>query len=68
VPNPTGGLVRIEPALERDEPYLLYDARGLLVGGGTLAKGGLLDLSALTRGAYAIELRRLGQRVRIVKE
>lgn len=68
VPNPTGGLVRIEPMLERDEPYLLLDARGLLVGGGTLAKGGLLDLSALSRGIYTIELRRLGARIRVVRE
>ncbi|MBK6343741.1 MAG: hypothetical protein IPF41_14455 [Flavobacteriales bacterium] len=68
VPNPTSGLMRIEPPLSRDEPYLLLDARGLLVGGGTLKHGALLDISSLTKGIYTIELTRIGQRLRVVRE
>jgi len=68
VPNPTSGLMRIEPPLSRDEPYLLLDARGLLVGGGTLKQGALLDISALSKGVYTIELTRIGNRLRVVRE
>ncbi|MBK9147526.1 MAG: hypothetical protein IPM12_06875 [Flavobacteriales bacterium] len=68
VPNPTSGLMRIEPPLSRDEPYLLLDTRGLLVGGGTLKHGALLDISSLTKGIYTIELTRMGQRLRVVRE
>lgn len=68
VPNPTTGLVRIEPALTRAEPYILLDARGLLVGGGTLRSGALLDIGSLSEGLYTIELTRTGQRLRVVKE
>ncbi|MBK7944778.1 MAG: SMP-30/gluconolactonase/LRE family protein [Flavobacteriales bacterium] len=68
IPNPTPGLVRLDPPLTRDEAYILFDARGLLVGGGTLRQGALLDLSKLSNGAYIIELTRTAQRVRVVKE
>jgi DNA-binding beta-propeller fold protein YncE len=68
VPNPTNGLLRIEPALQRDEPYMLFDARGLLVGGGMARNGALLDITRLSRGTYFIEFNRLGQRLRVVKE
>lgn len=68
VPNPTLGLVRIEPPLARDEAYILLDARGLLVGGGTLRQGALLDIGRLSKGLYTIELTRTGQRLRVLKE
>lgn len=68
VPNPATDLLRIEPALDRDEAYILLDARGLLVGGGSLRQGALLDISKLSAGPYIIELTRTGQRVRVVKE
>lgn len=68
VPNPTLGLVRIEPALQRDEPYLLLDARGLLVGGGTIRQGAMMDISRIPAGLYTIEFTRLKQRIRVVKE
>lgn len=68
VPNPTTGLVRIEPALTRAEPYILLDARGLLVGGGSIRAGALLDIGSLAEGLYTIEFTRTGQRIRVVKE
>jgi len=68
IPNPTPGLVRLDPPISRDEPYLLLDARGLLVGGGTLKQGAQLDISQLSKGIYTIELTRAKQRVRVVKE
>ena len=68
VPNPTGDRLRLDPPLSGTEPYLLMDARGLLVGGGTLRAGAELDLSALPTGVYLIHLTRIGRRVRVVKE
>lgn len=68
IPNPTTGLVRIEPVLTRNEAYILLDARGLLVGGGTIDQGAMLDIGKLTNGVYAIEFTRRGQRLRVVKE
>lgn len=68
IPNPTTGLVRIEPRLARDEAYILLDARGLLVGGGTIRSGAMLDIGRLTNGVYVIHFTRTGQRLRVVKE
>jgi len=68
IPNPTSGLLRIEPRLDRDEAYILLDARGLLVGGGTIRSGAMLDIGRLTNGVYVIEFTRTGQRVRVAKE
>lgn len=68
IPNPTTGLVRIEPALARDEAFILLDARGLLVGGGTINQGAMLDIGKLSNGIYVIEFTRTGQRLRVVKE
>ncbi|MBK7382210.1 MAG: SMP-30/gluconolactonase/LRE family protein [Flavobacteriales bacterium] len=66
IPNPTTGLIRIEPALTQNEGYLLLDARGLLIGGGSLRAGAMLDISALPRGLYTIEFPRTRQRMRVV--
>lgn len=68
IPNPTAGLIRIEPPLSRDEAYILLDARGLLVGGGTIRSGALLDIGRLSNGPYTIEFTRTGQRLRVMKE
>lgn len=68
VPNPTGDRLRLDPPLEDNQPYVLLDARGLLVGGGTLRAGSELDLSALPSGVYLIHLTDAHRRVRIVKE
>lgn len=68
VPNPTGDRLRLDPPLEGMQPYILLDARGLLVGGGTLRAGAELDLSALSPGIYIIHLTLADRRVRVVKE
>jgi len=68
VPNPTDGLLRLEPALETIQPYVLMDVRGLLVGGGTLRPGAVIDLSALKPGVYLIHLTGMDRRIRVVKE
>lgn len=68
IPNPTPGLVRIEPALTRTEAYILLDSRGLLVGGGSIRSGALLDIGSLPEGLYIIEFTRTGQRLRVVKD
>lgn len=68
VPNPTSGLIRIEPALTRSEAYILLDARGLLVGGGSIRSGALLDIGSLPEGLYIIEFTRTGQRLQVLKE
>jgi hypothetical protein len=68
IPNPSSGLVRIEPALTRDEGYILLDARGLLIGGGSVRAGAMLDVGSLTRGVYTIEFTRTRQRLRVVRD
>ncbi len=68
IPNPTSGLVRFDPPLTTFEPYIVMDARGLLIAGGTLAPRGQLDLSGLEAGIYVIYFSRLAREVRVVKE
>jgi hypothetical protein len=68
VPNPTKGQLRIEPELATDEPYLLFDAKGLLVGGGTLHARSMLDISQLSAGVYTIYLTRSGNRLPVIRE
>lgn len=68
IPNPADGLVRIGIAVNDPVPFLLLDARGLLIGGGVLPRSGLLDLSHLARGSYIIDMPALRRRARFVKE
>ncbi len=68
IPNPSTGLVSIEPGFTRDEPYILLDNRGLIIGGGTLRLHARLDISALAAGAYVLDFTRAGKSVRVVKE
>jgi YVTN family beta-propeller protein len=67
IPNPTSGLVKLDPPLSTVEPYMVFDARGLLVAGGTAQPREWIDLSALDAGAYYIHFGRLGHQVRVVK-
>ncbi len=66
-PNPTDGLIRFEPHFTQAEPYLLLDARGLLIGGGTLSANAQLDVRSLENGTYMLDFTRAGRRVRFVK-
>lgn len=68
IPNPADGMVRIGVAITEAVPFLLLDARGLLIGGGTLPRSGLLDLSHLLPGSYIIDLPALRSRARFVKD
>ncbi len=68
IPNPTSGLVRFDPPLTTTEPYIVIDARGLLIAGGSLAPRGMLDLGGLEAGVYVIYFSRLAHQVRVVKE
>lgn len=67
-PNPTSDRLRLEPPLVQAEPYILLDARGLLVGGGMLRPGIDLDVTGLTKGLYTLQLTRAGAGIRFVKE
>jgi hypothetical protein len=68
IPNPAQGAVQIDIALSEPVPYLLLDAKGLLVGGGMLPRSGLVDLSTLPRGIYVLDFHTLRKRARVVKE
>lgn len=68
IPNPTPGIARIDIALAAAVNYLLLDAKGLLIGGGTLPKSGLLDLGTLPRGIYTLDFPTIKKRARVVKE
>ncbi|MCB0769961.1 MAG: hypothetical protein KDC00_06100 [Flavobacteriales bacterium] len=67
IPNPTTGLVKLDPPLNSVEPYMVFDARGLLVAGGTAQPREWIDLRDLDAGAYYIHFGRLGHQVRVVK-
>lgn len=68
LPNPTSGLVRFDPPLQRAEPFMVLDARGLLQAHGTLRANALLDLGELPAGMYTILFTRRAEQVRVVKE
>lgn len=67
-PNPTGDRIRLEPAFDTVQPYILLDVRGLLIGSGTLQPGAELDLSGLPTGSYLIQLTSVDQKLSVVKE
>lgn len=67
IPNPTSGLVRLDPPLTTTEPYMVFDARGLLIAGGTAQPREWIDLQGLPAGSYYIHFGRLGHQVRLVK-
>ncbi|MEZ4807632.1 MAG: T9SS type A sorting domain-containing protein [Flavobacteriales bacterium] len=68
VPNPARDLVRIEPALAANTPYVVMDVNGRLVGSGTLSPNALLDVRTLETGTYTVVLTGTGTRLRLVKE
>lgn len=68
IPNPTDGIIRFDPPFTRAEPYLLFDSRGLLIGGGTLRANAMMDVSQLAPGMYLVEFTRAGRQVRVSKE
>lgn len=68
VPNPARDVLAIEPAFPAAEGYVLLDARGLVLGGGTLSPRAKLDVSGLRSGAYTLFFSRTGQRVRFIRE
>ncbi len=68
LPNPTAGLVSFDPPLPASEPYMVLDARGLLLAGGTLRPNAKLDISALPSGVYTILLTQSTQQMRVVKQ
>ena len=68
IPNPTSDVLRFDPPFARPEPYLLLDARGLLIGGGTLNANAQLDVRTLEPGTYMLDFTRAHKQVRIVKQ
>jgi DNA-binding beta-propeller fold protein YncE len=68
LPNPTAGLVSFDPPLVGPEHYMVLDARGSLLAGGTLRRNAKLDISALPAGIYTILFTQSAQQMRVVKE
>jgi DNA-binding beta-propeller fold protein YncE len=68
VPNPVSDLMHVQPPFTRPAPYILLDARGLLLGGGTLQPNAVLDVSGLAQGSYVLHFTGSGRQVRFVKE
>lgn len=68
MPNPTEGLVRFDPPMLTNEPFMVLDARGSLQGSGNLRAQAILDLGDLAPGIYTILFTRLAHQVRVVKE
>ncbi|MBP7407154.1 MAG: SMP-30/gluconolactonase/LRE family protein [Flavobacteriales bacterium] len=68
IPNPTSDVLRFDPPFTRAEPYLLLDARGLLIGGGTLNANAQLDVRTLEPGTYMLDFTRAHKQVRFVKQ
>jgi hypothetical protein len=59
--------VRLELDLQKSEPFLVYDARMIVIASGTMTPNGVIDLSGLPAGSYIIELVQLRKKVRVVK-
>lgn len=68
IPNPTSGLVRIDPPFTTPEPFMVLDSKGALQASGTLRENALLDLATLPSGLYTILFTRHAQQVQVVKE
>ncbi len=68
IPNPVKDLVHVRPAFSKTEPYILLDARGLLIGGGTLSPNGFIDMRKLAAGTYVLHFTGAGRKVRLIKE
>ncbi len=67
IPNPTDGLVSIDLDMEEPQPFMVFNARGLLVASGTLRPRAMLDVRSLATGVYLIDLPRIRRFVRVVK-
>ncbi len=68
IPNPVRDLVHVQPAFKKREPYLILDARGLMIGGGTLNPNAMLDLGQLKPGTYVLDFTSARRQVRFIKE
>lgn len=68
MPNPTSGLVRFDQPLQRAEPFMVLDARGLLQAHGNLRANAQLDLGDLPAGIYTILFTHRAEQVRVVKQ
>ena len=68
LPNPARDEISIEPRSEVAQPYVMLDAQGRMIGGGTLTPGARLDMSGLRSGTYTMLFSNTGQRVRFVRE
>ena len=68
LPNPSEDVIRFDPPFARSEPYVLLDARGLLIGGGTVSANAHFDVTKLVPGNYVILFTRIGALVRIVRK
>ena len=67
-PNPTDRSIRLEPAFGTVQSYVIFDARGIRSGAGSLQPGAELDLRELPAGNYMIQLSDVERQVRVVKE
>jgi DNA-binding beta-propeller fold protein YncE len=68
IPNPVRDLMHIQPAFKKAEPYIILDARGLLIGGGTLQPNAMIDMRRLAAGTYVLHFTEAGRHVKLVKE
>ncbi len=68
VRDPVNGLWYMDPPFTSDEPYLLMDRNGLVIGGGTLRAGAAIDLSALPAGHYVLRFSQRNQVVPVDRE
>ena len=67
-PNPAEAIIRVALGAIGPVPYLLMDAKGLMVGGGVLPVGGLLDIEPLRSGTYVLSIPGLRKLARFVRE
>lgn len=58
----------LDPPFAADEPYVLQDRNGLVIGGATLRAGAAIDLSGLPPGIYVMRFSRRNVVVPIIRE
>jgi hypothetical protein len=68
IPNPVRDLVHVQPAFKKREPYIIIDARGLIIGGGTLSPNAYINMGALKAGTYVLHFTEADRMVRLIKE
>ncbi|MGV9011195.1 MAG: T9SS type A sorting domain-containing protein [Flavobacteriales bacterium] len=66
-PNPTTGVLELGVDITSPTPFLVFNARGILVASGHLSPKAQLDISNLAPGVYLIDVPSLGKSAKVLR-